>query len=887
VREARPAPVSTYRLQLHAGFGFADAAAITGYLAALGVTHVYLSPILQAAPGSMHGYDVVDHSRVSADLGGEEGMRDMVVQFRRHGLGVIVDVVPNHMAIGVPESLNPQFWSVLAGGPDSPFARWFDVDWAARGGRLLLPILAGPPGDCLADITVAPSGRVTPGLPAGQPVLRYFDHVLPVRAGSEHLPRAELLEAQHYELADWHDAATELNWRRFFDITSLIAVRVEDPEVFEATHRLLLSLVAEGFIDGLRVDHPDGLADPRGYLDRLASRTGGLWVATEKILTGAERLPADWRCAGTTGYDALGAVGGLFIDPAGEAPLTAEYVRRTGGAANFAEVAQAAKRETAGHALAAEVSRLVRLLARAGDPVLDELSASDLTTVLVELLTAMPVYRAYVVPGEPAPPASAAIVAEAAHAARGQLPWPLHGGLDALADLVLGRRAELFPAGGQHQAKLIELFQQACGPVMAKGVEDTAFYRWSRLVALNEVGGDPGTFGVSPEEFHGFAGHLARHWPATMTTLSTHDTKRQEDVRARLAVLAEVPQAWAAEVTRWHQRAIDLSGGPAPAPDTEYLLWQTLAGAWPMDRDRLAGYLRKAMREAKTQTSWTDPDTGYESLVLGFADAVLRDSELTGRIAAFVAALDGDARANSLGAKLVQLTMPGVADVYQGCELAGFSLVDPDNRRPVDFARRRQLLAALDARQPLDVAVTGSGTAGLAAGGLAVEGRAADVLGAEKLLLTATALRLRRAHPDWFAGAYTRLRAEGPAAQHAVAFLRGPVSADAAGPGPAGPGPAGSGPAGSGPGRSAAQRGHAVTVVTRLPAGLRKRGGWADTALPLPAEGWRDLLTGATHAGSYLRLSSVLQRLPVALLVPIGSLPVDPELTRPVFDEIS
>jgi len=832
-RPASPAeaPVSTYRLQLHAGFGFADAAAIADYLARLGVTHVYTSPILQAAPGSMHGYDVVDHSRVSADLGGEAALRDMVREFRRHGLGVIVDVVPNHMAIGVPESLNAQFWSVLREGPDSACARWFDVDWAARGGRLLLPILAGPVQDCLGDIIVVAGGQGAGGQSAAdESELRYFDHVLPVRPGTGQLPLPELLDAQHYELADWRDAATELNWRRFFDITSLIGVRVEDPEVFQATHGLLLRLVAEGLIDGLRVDHPDGLADPRGYLDRLASETGGIWVATEKILTGAERLPADWRCAGTTGYDALGAVGGLFIDPAGAAPLTGEYLRRTGGAADFAAVAEAAKRETAGHALAAEVSRLARLLARAGHPAVAELSAGDLTTVLVELLTAVPVYRAYVVPGEPAPPVAAATVAEAAESARRRLPSALHRGLAAVADLVLGRGGN--DGTGADQAKLIELFQQTCGPVMAKGVEDTAFYRWSRLVALNEVGGDPGSFGVSPEEFHGFAGHLARHWPASMTTLSTHDTKRQEDVRARLAVLAEAAQAWAAEVTRWHDRAVQLSGGQPAEPDTEYLLWQTLAGAWPIDSDRLAGYLRKAMREAKTRTSWTDPDTGYESLVLGFADEVLRNGELTGRIAGFVAGLDGDARANSLGAKLVQLTMPGVPDVYQGCELAGLSLVDPDNRRPVDFARRRQLLAALD------------------------EGQLAADLDAEKLLVTATALRLRRAYPDWFAGDYTPLPAAGPAAEHAVAFLRGPQA----------PGPDGA---------------HAVTVVTRLPAGLRQRGGWADTALPLPGGCWRDLLTGATLAGPRPLLSDLLQRLPVALLVPGGSLPADPEPAAP------
>jgi (1->4)-alpha-D-glucan 1-alpha-D-glucosylmutase len=589
--------------------------------------------------------------------------------------------------------------------------------------------------------------------------------------------------------------------------------------VFAATHRVLLRLVTEGLIDGLRVDHPDGLADPRGYLERLATETGGAWVVTEKILSGDEKLPADWACAGTTGYDTVAAAGGLFVDPAGASPLTEEYQRFTGGPGEFAPVAETAKREEASHPLAAEVSRLGRLLARAGDPALDPLEPGDLAAVLTELLAAFPVYRAYVVPGEPASPAAAAVVAQAAAAARQRLPRRLHAGLAAVCDLVLGRGA-----GGSGQHQLIVHFQQTCGPVMAKGVEDTAYYRWTRLIALNEVGGDPDRFGVTPADFHAFAGYLARHWPATMTTLSTHDTKRGEDVRARLAVLAESAQAWRPQVERWHDRAVWLSGGRSPEPHIEYLLWQTLVGAWPIDGDRLAAYLRKAMREAKTMTSWTEPDAGYESLVLGFADRVLRDGELTGWITSFVAGLAGDARVNSLGAKLVQLTMPGVADTYQGCELGAFSLVDPDNRRPADFARRRQLLATLDA------APRAPGPAGATA----------DGLDGDKLLVTSAALRLRREHPDWFYGDYRPLAAEGPAAGYAVSFLRGPPAGDGA----------------------------AVTVATRLPGGLRRRGGWADTVLPLPAGPWRDVLTGVTHAGPRPLLSDLTKRFPVALLVP-------------------
>ena len=805
-------PVSTYRLQLNAGFGFAQVAGISGYLSALGVSHLYLSPILQAVPGSAHGYDVVDHSRISAELGGEAGFRAMVAALRGHGLGVVADVVPNHMAIPRPESLNRQLWSVLAGGPGSEFAHWFDVDWAAGGGQFLLPILAGPVTSCLPDLRLDPAGDPAAGI-AG-PVLRYLDHLLPVRPGTAHLPLPGLLAAQHYRLAPWQDTA-ELNWRRFFDLTSLIAVRVEDPRVFTATHQLLLALAAEGLIDGLRVDHPDGLADPRGYLRQLAAASGGRWLVAEKILSGSETLPADWPCAGTTGYDALAATDALFTDPAAAGPLTACYQRFTGGPGRFAGVAHKARREVAGTLLAAEVARLARLAACAGEPALAAVSDRDLRTVLAELLAGFGVYRAYLVPGEPASQVTQAAVRAAAAAARRQLPRRLHPILGAVTRLALGGSGTGAVSTGPSSTgpEFAVVFQQACGPVQAKGVEDTAFYRWSRLVSRNEVGGDPDRLGGTPAEFHAFAGRLARDWPASMTTLSTHDTKRQEDVRARLAALAESAPGWARAVRRWHTRAVTLIAGPPPEPDTEYLLWQTLAGSWPVSGDRLAGYLGKAIREAKTATSWASPDPGYEAAVLSFAAAVLADQLLTGWIGQFVAELAPAARVNSLGMKLVQLTMPGVPDVYQGCELAGFSLVDPDNRRPVDFARRSGLLAGPGACQP------------------------AGQLDIEKLLVTSVALRLRRAHPDWYAGSYQPLVANGPAAGHCIAFCRG---------------------------------GQAVTVATRLPAGLATAGGWRGTALPLPHGGWRDALTGAVHTAPSPPLAELTKLLPVALLVPVG-----------------
>jgi (1->4)-alpha-D-glucan 1-alpha-D-glucosylmutase len=791
-------PGSSYRLQLRPGFGFTEAAELAGYLARLGVTHAYLSPILQAVPGSQHGYDVVDHSRISADLGGRQAFAAMAETFQRHGLGVVADIVPNHMAIPARAFLNRQLWSVLAAGRAAPYAHWFDIDWAAQQDRLLLPILAGPPAACLGDIAL----DLAPG-EAGRPVLRYHEHVLPVRDGTEHLPLPELLDAQHYRLAGWRMAATALNYRRFFDVASLIAIRQEDPGVFAATHALLLQLVSDGLIDGLRVDHPDGLADPRGYLERLAKAAPGAWIVTEKILIPGEELPRDWRCAGTTGYDALGMTGGLFTDPAGQRPLTERYRRFAGGPASFAEVAETAKRQAARHGLAAEVSRLARTLAACGEPALSGLAHDGLAAVLTELLTTFPVYRAYVVPGEPAPPVSAAVLDRAAGAALRRLPARLHEALATVRDLALGRRGAA--------PEFVIRFQQTCGPVIAKGVEDTAFYRWPALLALNEVGWDPDHFAVTQRAFHAFAVRLAREWPATMTTLSTHDTKRQEDVRARLAVLAEIPAEWAATVSRWHRRALQVAPGQPPEADTEYLLWQTLVGAWPISGDRLRDYLLKAIREAKTRTSWTGPDPAYESAVLGFAAAVLADPQLSAGVAGFVAGIAADAESNALSAKLVQLTMPGVADVYQGCELAGLSLADPDNRRPVDFGQRRRLLSELDA------------------------GARAAGFDARKLLVTSRALRLRRQHPEWFGGPYTVLNAQGPAAEHVVAFARG----------------------------------HAVTVATRLPRRLRRSGGWAETVLPLPGDGrWHDLLTGTQLSGAHPLLSQLVERLPVALLVP-------------------
>ncbi|MGN6613096.1 MAG: malto-oligosyltrehalose synthase, partial [Angustibacter sp.] len=690
-------PTSTYRLQVHGGFGFDDAAAAADYLAALGVSHAYLSPVLQAAPGSTHGYDVVDHSRLSTEAGGESAFVRLSDVLREQGLGAVVDVVPNHMAVPTPAYLNAQLWSVLRDGPGSPYASWFDVDWSVPDRAILMPVLGSRIGQVIdaGELALVRDG----GADGDELVLRYYDHQFPVRPGTEQLPLAELVDRQWYRLAHWRVADEELNYRRFFDVDTLAAVRVERPEVFEATHRLLLDLYAEGRLDGWRIDHPDGLADPRGYLDRLADATGDAWVVVEKILEGPEQLPRDWRCAGTTGYDALQRLCGVFVDPAGAAPLAALLTELTGDAEGIETVVEAAKREVVAQGQYAEVNRLVDLLVAIchDDVHLRDHTRRALHDSVVELLVAMDRYRAYVVPGEPTPEASIEVVESAAARARVRLPDHEHDTLDLVRDLVLGLGGT---EGDPRRAELVVRFQQTCGPVMAKGIEDTAFYRWFRLASLNEVGGDPEHFGVAPEELHAFFGRLQATWPTSMTTLSTHDTKRAEDVRARLAALSELPADWAAlvrearELTTEHRDTV-------LDPATEYLVWQTVVGTWsPADvaisAERLHRYLEKAVREAKTHTTWTAPDEKYEAAVHRFADAVLADEAVMALLTQWAERTADAFRVNVLGQKLLQLAAPGVPDVYQGTELVDLSLVAPDNRRPVDYADRRRRLASLE-----------------------------------------------------------------------------------------------------------------------------------------------------------------------------------------------
>ena len=743
-------PASTYRVQLTPDRGFAALGHRVGYLRDLGVGHAYLSPILQATPGSTHGYDVVDHGHVNYELGGEPELIRMASELGAEGIGLVVDVVPNHMALPVPEHLNAAFWSVLRDGARSPVGNWFDIDWSADH-PVVLPVLGQRIGDCLdaGEIVMERQGG-----PDGRPVLRYFDHVFPVRPGTEDLDLEELLGAQHYRLAFWRTADEELNYRRFFDVDTLLGFRVEEPEVFETSHSLLVGLVRDGIVSGLRIDHPDGLAHPRGYLRELSAATHGTWVVVEKILEGDEDLPGDWECAGTTGYEALQRICGLFIDPQGAPVLTkalAHMAPVDDPATLTWEAAQEqARREALGGMLFPEVSRLAGLAYDVcqADVRLRDFSRRGLTEGLLEILTAIPVYRAYVVPGEEPPPASVDVLEDTA--ARASLALPERAAEVALLiDLALCRLGR-----GAREDEFCLRFQQTTGPAVAKGVEDTAFYRWYPLVALDEVGGQPSRFGFSPEEFHAWAAARLTRWPNAMTALSTHDTKRSEDVRARLAVLSEVPGQLVVAIERWRIRTGGLVG-PDGVDDgaVGWLLWQTLIGAWPIDAARVSAYLVKATREAKLRTSWRRIDEAYESHLVESVHEFLDDPTSVAQVTELVAALHPGFVANVLGQRAIQLLTPGVPDIYQGCETVSLRLVDPDNRVPPDDDR----LAALLRRSISEVPDPYSD------------------LDAAKMRLTALGLRLRRDKPDSFDGAstYDPLAVQGPRSQHVVGMVRG------------------------------------------------------------------------------------------------------------------
>jgi (1->4)-alpha-D-glucan 1-alpha-D-glucosylmutase len=765
-------PTSTYRLQVRAGFDLHAVADISDYLATLGVGALYLSPLLPSAKGSDHGYDVIAFDRIDTARGGVDGWTRTLASARARGLGLVVDIVPNHTGVAVPAE-NAAWWDVLKLGRDSAYASWFDIEWSR--GRILLPVL----GDDFEPSQLTVDGDE----------LRYFEHRFPIAPGtSDGSGAAVVHDRQHYELVNYRRADTEQNYRRFFAVTTLAGLRVEDPAVFAATHQQIGRWVRQDGVEGIRVDHPDGLVDPRGYLEQLRALTGpDTWITVEKILEPGERLPADWPVAGTTGYDALSEVGGLFVDPVAEPAFDLAYRELTGDTVSYAEHVAAGKRTAATTILRAEVNRLARL-------VPDIPRAAE---ALTELLIAFPVYRSYLPP--PATPSSAGgpPLDGAEHlAAAIESVQASHPELSDTVDRLVPRLTD--PAD-----ELCARFQQTSGAVMAKGVEDTAYYRYTRFVALNEVGGDPGSFGSDVDRFHEAQQRRQQSAAQSMTTLSTHDTKRGEDVRARLAVVSELSTEWAA-LARLLMSAAPLADRPFG-----YLLWQTFAGAGFIERDRMHAYAEKAMREAATSTNWLDPDAEFEASVHAVIERAYDDPAVHDPLAGFVAPITPYGWTNALAQKLVQLTMPGVPDVYQGTAYWEDSLVDPDNRRPVDFDAARAALDRLDAD---------------------VHAPPIDASGDAKLWVLSRTLRLRRDWPDLFA-TYRPVAVSGTAAEHAVAF----------------------------------DRGGAITVATRLPVGLERDGGWQDTVIDLAGQA-TDVISGVRYRGE-VALAELFADYPVALLV--------------------
>lgn len=687
--------LSTYRLQMRGdGCTFDDAVNLLDYLDRLGVSHLYLSPILTAADGSAHGYDVTDPTTVSAALGGPDGLRRLSEAARSRNIGLIVDIVPNHVGVAHPEQ-NRWWWDLLAHGRESAYAGYFDIDWELDAGRIVLPVLGSD--DDVADLVV--DGEV----------LRLGDLVFPIAPGTGAGSGEQVHDRQHYRLTGWRNGIC--GYRRFFSITSLAALRQEDRAVFDASHVEVKRWFDEGLVDGLRIDHPDGLSDPAGYLRWLREITGpDAWIVVEKILATDESLDASLPVDGTTGYDALREIGGLFIDPSGETVLTT----LSGRPEHDAELTLKTTAVTA--TLASELGRLCRAIVAVTGQHEDRLP-----TAVGALISRIGVYRS----DYPALDAILPVALQKTSCAAPEL-------ADALSIIAVALSTS---------PEVVSRFNQLCGAATAKAVEDCLFYRDARLVSLNEVGGAPDLFGVSTAEFHQRTSTRMRAWPKTMTTLSTHDTKRGEDVRARIGVLSQVPVTWADSVERW------TAASTPPDRDTALFLWQNIFGVWPVDgtvddelRLRLHAYAEKAMREAATRTSWHDPSADFEDAVHGWLDRIL-DGPVAAELTALVSRLDAHARNDSLGQKLIQLTAPGIPDIYQGTESTEDSLVDPDNRRPVDHAALRDALERGDD---------------------------------DKLRVTTAALNLRRRRPDTFlTGGYTPLPADGSAARHLVSFLRG------------------------------------------------------------------------------------------------------------------
>ena len=763
------APRATYRLQFHRGFTFADAERLVPYFARLGISHVYASPITTARAGSMHGYDVIDPTRVNPELGGEGALRKLVAALRGAGLALIVDIVPNHMAAVAAN----RWWSdVLRQGPQSRYAPYFDIDWNAEDealrGKVLLPILGKPLREAIQANELKVEGDE----------VRYFEHRFPLRPEVEaSTPLPDLLARQHYRLASWRIANDAINWRRFFDINELVAMRMEHEAAFEDSHALIFRLYAEGLIDGVRVDHVDGLSDPAHYCRKLRARLEALmaqrpasaprdrpYIVVEKILLRDETLPADWPCDGTSGYDFMNDVNAVQHDRGAESTLSALWTSVSGQSADFAVQEYAARREIIARSFAAQLEACAASFHRLSDIEAVETTRAALRRALIEILAHFPVYRTYATATE----RHARDLSFLAAAVAGAKATCLSGDrivVEKLAAWLTERAGN--PDAARIQDRAVTQFQQISAPVAAKAVEDTAFYRYGRLLSRNDVGFEADVLGIEAAQFHARVLRRQADFPHAMLATATHDHKRGEDVRARLAVLSEKAEQWAKLLPAWVEQCRRIcKSGDAPDPGDIAMLLQTIVGAWPLDLavdddegrrafgERLVRWQEKALREAKLATDWTVPNQEYESAARDLTVSMVRENtapNLLNEIAAFANRISAAGAVNGLAQVLLKLTVPGVPDFYQGTEFWDFSLVDPDNRRPVDFAAR---VAALDTPS-LQTSTP-----------LWRDGRI-------KQTLIARTLALRRARPSLFAeGSYEPLEVRGAFAHRIIAFVR-------------------------------------------------------------------------------------------------------------------
>jgi (1->4)-alpha-D-glucan 1-alpha-D-glucosylmutase len=879
-----PRPISSsYRLQFHAGFTFGDASNLAAYLKELGVSHVYCSPYLQAAKGSIHGYDVVDPQKVNREIGGEQGHAQFCDTLRALDLGQVLDIVPNHMATG-PE--NKYWWDVLENGPSSRYASWFDVDWNSAEVKLqnkvLIPVLGEQYGRALSanQIVIHYEGECFQ--------VRYMDHRFPLAPRSLAIPLAlaaesidapmlsfvadslarlpspdstdleslaarhrdkailyellqrlsteqpevtaaihqavneinknidtldSLLNLQNYRLAYWRTADQELGYRRFFDINSLIGVRVERSHVFQATHCRIIKWLRDGVLDGVRVDHPDGLRDPEQYFERLRASAPEAWILAEKILEPGESLRPTWPIAGTTGYDFLNVCNGLLVYGDGLAELTSTYNNFAGETESFETLVHAKKLAVEHESLGSDVNLLAHLFVEICENNRDsrDYTRAEIRRAIREVAACFSMYRSYVVPDRnQITDEDRREIENAIAAAKVQ-----RSDIDAELFDFIGKVLS-FQTRGNLETEFLLRFQEFTSPVMAKGVEDTAFYCFNRMIGLNEVGAAPNNNGITIDQFHEYCVRMQAQHPLTMTTLSTHDTKRSDDVRARLAVLTEIPSRWRTAVYRWSRKNRRFKTQNFPDPNTEYFLYQTLIGAWPISKDRIVAYMEKAVREAKQQTSWTHQNKEFEGALKAFIEQILESAEFVSELEGLVAQVLLPGRINSLTQTLLKCIAPGVPDTYQGSELWDLRLVDPDNRSPVDYKIRRSMLAELKAGLPADEVMKRMDS------------------GLPKLWLVHQALHLRREQPQWFdeRSSYAPLPTDGSKSAHAIAFLRGDSVA---------------------------------AVAPRW--NIKLGGGFGSTMVELPAGRWRNQLTGEAVSGGRMRVQSLLQRFPVALLV--------------------